>query len=157
MNMMLNMMLILALTFLWVSHPLIMAMIVIMQTIMISVMVGIIMNSFWFSYIILIMMLSGMLVLFTYMASIASNEKFNMSMKMILTSVILMICMFMYSKTNEEISINLPSNYLSIILNWLFSSNTMMITMIMVLYLFFTMIVVSKIVNINEGPLRTLK
>nr|YP_010463250.1 NADH dehydrogenase subunit 6 [Iphicrates gressitti]UUJ37774.1 NADH dehydrogenase subunit 6 [Iphicrates gressitti] len=148
-----KMMMLMSILFMWMKHPLAMAIIIIIQTILVALSTGVMTNSFWFSYIIFIIMLSGMLVLFIYMASVASNEKFNISMKMF------MLIVFMLSLTipTKFMMNNMPPNYLNMMLNWLFNSKTLYITIIMVLYLFFTMIVVSKIVNINEGPLRTYK
>nr|UPL65634.1 NADH dehydrogenase subunit 6 [Gralliclava horrens] len=147
---------------LWLNHPLSMGITIIFQTIIIAMISGISLGSFWFSYIIVITMLSGMLVLFIYMASIASNEKFFTSMKLISISTIflsLSILMFIITKThdNELMKINLSIPTETISLNNLFNTKYKFITMMMVLYLFFTMVVVSFIVNISEGPLRINK
>nr|YP_010923090.1 NADH dehydrogenase subunit 6 [Nysius inconspicuus]WJZ45493.1 NADH dehydrogenase subunit 6 [Nysius inconspicuus] len=155
MNMFMWIMLNLSLTFMSVKHPLSMVLIIILQTLTISVMIGMMLSSFWFSYIIMMIMMSGMLVLFIYMASVASNEKFKFSiiltMMMILNSPILFL-----NYDNEMMNMN-KTTTLNMILNNLFSGVTMMITIIMVMYLLYTMITVSKIVNINEGPLRIKK
>nr|YP_010463263.1 NADH dehydrogenase subunit 6 [Ischnodemus noctulus]UUJ37787.1 NADH dehydrogenase subunit 6 [Ischnodemus noctulus] len=150
MKILLNIMMILSFIFLWINHPLAMALLIMMQTMAISIFVGLMMGSFWFSYIIMIIMLSGMLVLFTYMASIASNEKFKVSIKLILITMILFM-MNMFMKINME---EFTTQDLSIILTQLFSSKSSIIIIMMVLYLLFTMIVVSKTANSNEGPLR---
>nr|YP_010463211.1 NADH dehydrogenase subunit 6 [Capodemus sinuatus]UUJ37735.1 NADH dehydrogenase subunit 6 [Capodemus sinuatus] len=152
---MFNIMITISFIFMWLNHPLVMAISIILQTMLIAIYMGTTLGSFWFSYIILIIMTSGMLVLFMYMASIASNEMFKASMKLMVYSITILAISF--NINFEEMTLNLPKNYLNIMLNWLFNSSTMMITIMMVMYLFFVMIVVSKIVNINEGPLRIKK
>nr|UPL65517.1 NADH dehydrogenase subunit 6 [Metacanthus pulchellus] len=158
MNLIIILMTTLSFIFMFLKHPLTMAMAIIMQTVMAAMFVGMMLKSFWFSYILLIIMLSGMLVLFTYMASISSNEKFSFSFKMMMMSFLLFMLLggyfFYYDSEMEKMSQIININ---ISLIKLFSSLTMMITILMVIYLFFTMIVVSSIVNIYEGPLRINK
>nr|YP_009654768.1 NADH dehydrogenase subunit 6 [Cloresmus pulchellus]QCI09323.1 NADH dehydrogenase subunit 6 [Cloresmus pulchellus] len=146
----------LSLIFLVLKHPLGMGITIIAQTMIIAMMTGLMLKSFWFSYIIVITMLSGMLVLFIYMASVASNEKFNMSYKLITMSVMLaltsLILQMIMNEQNEFMNIEASTEKLS--LNVMFNCKFKMITITMVLYLLFTMITVSFIVNISEGPLR---
>nr|QUM11274.1 NADH dehydrogenase subunit 6 [Nysius cymoides] len=156
MNMFMWIMLNLSLVFMWVKHPLSMVLIIILQTLTISVMTGMIMSSFWFSYIIMMIMMSGMLVLFIYMASIASNEKFKFSIILFMMMILSSPMILFLNYDNEMMNMN-KTTTLNMILNNLFSGTTMIITMVMVVYLLYTMITVSKIVNINEGPLRIKK
>nr|UPL65686.1 NADH dehydrogenase subunit 6 [Homoeocerus unipunctatus] len=162
MTLSLIMMMLLSFIFIWLNHPISMGITIIAQTIVISMIIGMSLNSFWFSYIITITMLSGMLVLFIYMASVASNEKFYTSFKMITFSMMVMITgVVMQIYTNDYNNITLM-NYpeMSIeetTLSTLFNCKFKMITMMMVLYLMFTMVTVSYIVNISEGPLRISK
>nr|YP_010373795.1 NADH dehydrogenase subunit 6 [Bryanellocoris orientalis]UPI55322.1 NADH dehydrogenase subunit 6 [Bryanellocoris orientalis] len=150
----------LSLLFMWMNHPLMMGIIIILQTITISIMVGNMLKSFWFSYILIIIMLSGMLVLFMYMASIASNEKFimlNYKTIMIFSSIMLMFITFFWYYNVYIMNNFLSNKFLDMTLSMLFNSEMMYITILMVLYLLLTMVVVSKIVNINNGPLRINK
>nr|QZM06663.1 NADH dehydrogenase subunit 6 [Nysius sp.] len=156
MNMFMWIMLNLSLVFMWVKHPLSMVLIIILQTLIISVMTGMILSSFWFSYIIMMIMMSGMLVLFIYMASIASNEKFKFSIILFSMMILSSPMILFLNYDNEMMNMN-KTTTLNMILNNLFSGTTMIITMVMVVYLLYTMITVSKIVNINEGPLRIKK
>nr|YP_009654833.1 NADH dehydrogenase subunit 6 [Mictis tenebrosa]QCI09401.1 NADH dehydrogenase subunit 6 [Mictis tenebrosa] len=162
MTMLFFLMMTLAFVFMWLKHPISMGITIIVQTIIVAMITGLMMGSFWFSYIIVITMLSGMLVLFIYMASTASNEKFYTSMKLILFSITMItVSVFMQWQSknydNEFNSMLLNMQTETVSLNSLFNHKFKMITMIMVLYLFFTMITVSSIVNISEGPLRTNK
>nr|UPX88561.1 NADH dehydrogenase subunit 6 [Palomena prasina] len=150
-----SMMIIMPLIMLCLNHPLSMGLILIIQTMMTAVIVGYMMSSFLFSYIIMMIMLSGVLVLFIYMSSIASNEKFNSPIKMMLISLLLLIiiiyCMFMYNKMN--MINNLYMNEVISLIK-IFNSMTAQITMMVIMYLLLTMIVVSNIAKVTEGPLR---
>nr|QXF29236.1 NADH dehydrogenase subunit 6 [Pentatoma rufipes] len=155
MNILLIMMITLSLSLLWLNHPLSMGLILILKTLITAMIIGYLMKSFFFSYIIIIIMLSGMLVLFIYMASIASNEKFNLSIKIFLLSTSILIIMMIMIKTfnynyyNSNMYIN-ESISLIKILNTVSAKLTTMI----IIYLLFTMIVVSNIAKVVEGPLR---
>nr|YP_009654742.1 NADH dehydrogenase subunit 6 [Catacanthus incarnatus]QCI09297.1 NADH dehydrogenase subunit 6 [Catacanthus incarnatus] len=158
MNLILSMMIMTPLIFLYLNHPLSMGLILITQTLMSAFMVGFMMNSFFFSYIIIIIMLSGALVLFIYMASVASNEKFQFSYKMMILPVIfsfIYMALTMMNTTNCHMN-NLIVNE-SISLIKIFNMNTAQLTIMMIMYLLITMIVVSKMVKVNEGPLRVSK
>nr|YP_009654859.1 NADH dehydrogenase subunit 6 [Plautia fimbriata]QCI09426.1 NADH dehydrogenase subunit 6 [Plautia fimbriata] len=155
MNLMMSLMINMALILMMLNHPLSMGLILIMQTLITAMLIGYMMNSFLFSYIIIIIMLSGALVLFIYMASIASNEKFNLSIKNLLLSAIMLsvslLWFFLYNKmtfSNNMIYIE----ELSLIK--LFNTNTAKITLLMIIYLLLAMIAVSNIVKTNNGPLR---
>nr|UPL66034.1 NADH dehydrogenase subunit 6 [Calacanthia angulosa] len=149
--------------FLFMKHPLSMGIMLIMQTFMISMLTGMMIKSFWFSYMLLMILLSGMLVLFIYMASIASNEKFYssilMSSLMLLLIVISMITFFMLDSViknniNTETITLFMKNEQTITLMKMFNWQNMQMTFMLVLYLLFTMIVVTYNVNIYEGPMR---
>nr|UPL65244.1 NADH dehydrogenase subunit 6 [Ectatops sp.] len=146
--------------FLWSNHPISLGLIIILQTLNISMMTGMMSSMFWFSYIIIIIMLSGMLVLFIYMASIASNKKFKTSI-MMTYSVFITLMMGLslqlslqpnYMECNKLQSIN---NYEMMSLMNMMNNNK--IITLMVIYLFFSMATISFIVTISEGPLRTSK
>nr|YP_011009681.1 NADH dehydrogenase subunit 6 [Hygia opaca]WPV77673.1 NADH dehydrogenase subunit 6 [Hygia opaca] len=149
----------LALNFMYLNHPISMGVIIIMQTVTVAMIVGLHLSSFFFSYIIMITMLSGMLVLFIYMASVASNEKFNMSMKMITLSMIMIMLgiIMQVNYPNDEMKTfmtKIPTESLS--LSIMFNKMKYM-TMMMIMYLLFSMMTISFIVNISEGPLRMNK
>nr|UFZ13148.1 NADH dehydrogenase subunit 6 [Ctenochauliodes punctulatus] len=159
--------LLMSLNFILTNHPLSMGLILLIQTILICLISGLMMQSFWFSYILFLIMLGGMLVLFIYMTSLASNELFSLSTKMIIinlmTMTILMIMLFMYN-THYINNMNLDSSLIyyimnqenSIELNKLYNFPTMNLTLILINYLFLTLIIVVNITNINYGPLRKL-
>nr|AVJ52597.1 NADH dehydrogenase subunit 6 [Stethaulax marmoratus] len=146
----------LATLFLWLKHPLSMGFILVLQTFIIAITSGMMLSNFFFSYIIMIIMLSGALVLFIYMASVASNEKFKTPITMMINFIItFIISIWGISKMIEinEIPAN-NSNYSVMSLIKLFNTMSAYLTMTMIMYLLITMIVVSFIASSKEGPLR---
>nr|YP_010374289.1 NADH dehydrogenase subunit 6 [Tholosanus proximus]QVD38911.1 NADH dehydrogenase subunit 6 [Tholosanus proximus] len=137
------------------NHPLSMGLILIMQTLITAMVIGFLMESFFFSYIIIIIMLSGALVLFIYMASVASNEKFDFPYKTSMMIFMFMIISFLYI---SYYNINYLTNsvkmneFMSLIK--IFNTLTAQLTLMMIIYLLFTMIAVSNIAKVTEGPLR---
>nr|YP_010883258.1 NADH dehydrogenase subunit 6 [Pylorgus porrectus]WIF28483.1 NADH dehydrogenase subunit 6 [Pylorgus porrectus] len=153
MNYNISIALMLSFLILWATHPMTMMLIIITQTINISLMMGMMMGTFWFSYMLMMIMMSGMLVLFTYMASIASNEKFKSINKIILPSILILIISNKILLENKM----LINNELTLMMMALFNKTSSYITIMMVMYLLFSMMTISMIVNINQGPLRSKK
>nr|QOL01047.1 NADH dehydrogenase subunit 6 [Phlaeoba antennata] len=156
--------------FIKLNHPMSMMMFIITQTFLIGLMTGMLMESFWLSYILFLTFLGGMLVLFIYITSIASNEMFKPKIIiMILTFIIFtlifniliinekMVFMDLIENT-ESMNINNSINYqeMSLSLEKLYNKPTNIITMMMMIYLFITLVVVVKITNINQGPIRKM-
>nr|YP_010374276.1 NADH dehydrogenase subunit 6 [Deroploa parva]QVD38898.1 NADH dehydrogenase subunit 6 [Deroploa parva] len=142
----------LSMMIMFLNHPLSMGLILIMQTLTTAMIIGYMMSSFFFSYIIIIIMLSGTLVLFIYMASVASNEKFNMSFKLMLIPIITAIFMMQSKIYNYNNTMNESISLIKI-----FNTTTAQLTLIMIIYLLLTMIVVSNNAKTTEGPLRMKK
>uniref|UniRef100_A0AAU6QFG1 NADH-ubiquinone oxidoreductase chain 6 n=1 Tax=Nepsalus caelestis TaxID=2950591 RepID=A0AAU6QFG1_9NEOP len=157
---------IMSLNFTQIKHPLAMGLTLLVQTIIISLTCGLYTYSYWFAYILFLIMLGGMLVLFIYVTSLASNELFsfsilNFTLSVLLLSITLVIILFM-DKTIlllnniEMMKFNMNNLFMEneLSLNKLYNNPTMNITLMMMNYLLLTLIVIVKIVNINYGPLR---
>lgn len=130
---------------------------------------GRLIKTFWFSYILFLIFLGGILVLFIYITSLASNEIFSFSSK-ILTIIILIIGRFLIItffrdkiivslyNLSWDVSTMIKSERLinenRIILNKLCNFPVNLITILLIIYLFLTLIAIVKITNIFEGPLR---
>nr|YP_010946502.1 NADH dehydrogenase subunit 6 [Diploptera punctata]WGO57220.1 NADH dehydrogenase subunit 6 [Diploptera punctata] len=157
----LNSSLITSFIFTQMNHPLAMGLILLIQTTFISMLTGLTYQSFWFSYILFLIFLGGMLVLFIYVTSLASNEMFKLSTKlMLITSIMvpmlsLLFYNFPFPIYNQETLNLIPINNLTTLpLIKLYNFPTNVITLMLASYLFLTLIVVVKIVNIFKGPLR---
>nr|YP_010411296.1 NADH dehydrogenase subunit 6 [Megalocaria dilatata]URN72806.1 NADH dehydrogenase subunit 6 [Megalocaria dilatata] len=149
------------------KHPLSMGFLILIHTILTCLILGMMSSNFWFSYILILVMIGGLLVLFIYMTSIASNEKFNYNNIMFIM-MILMLFMYIYSQTNNfylnQFNLNNELTYnfmnkenfkfnMSKFLNFP-NSNIFIIT---IFYLLVTMIAIVKITKLNFGPLKQIK
>nr|AYV91145.1 NADH dehydrogenase subunit 6 [Parantica sita]UXD06487.1 NADH dehydrogenase subunit 6 [Parantica sita]WAX37266.1 NADH dehydrogenase subunit 6 [Parantica sita] len=155
---------------LFINHPLSMGLLILIQTLLLCIISGMIINTYWFSYILFLIFLGGLLVLFIYVSSIASNEMFkfiNFNLIFIIFIVILFISI-MYNLNlkwlifffNDEM-LNFFSNFMffnnenKINLSKLYNNNTFYLMLMMIIYLYITLIAVVKITNIFFGPLRS--
>nr|AXS65848.1 NADH dehydrogenase subunit 6 [Histeroidea sp. 3 KM-2017] len=138
------------------QHPVSMGMILMMQVVMIALVTSIMINNFWFSYILFLVMIGGMMILFMYMTSVASNEKFKLSyMNMFKMFIICMTIYFLNKFEYLEVFFNLKpldlsNNQLTKFMNFPGYS----ITMLMMIYLMLALITVIKMISTNSGPLR---
>lgn len=141
------------------------------QTVLICLRTGLITKTFWFSYILFLIFLGGILVLFIYVTSLASNEIFNLSIKLALFSFIIFIILSIISLiidkntfisfllNNEIKSISNLYTYFSensLSLNKLYNFPTNLITILLINYLLITLIVIVKITKLFKGPLRII-
>nr|YP_009343028.1 NADH dehydrogenase subunit 6 [Cambaroides japonicus]APS87242.1 NADH dehydrogenase subunit 6 [Cambaroides japonicus] len=151
------------------SHPLSMGLTLFIQTIFICISSGLSNLSFWFSYILFIIFLGGMLVLFIYVASLASNEIFNLSpnflfltilftLFMILTIITLADPMMISTKlkiASSSLMTFYKLDYTSLLVSTIYSPSSMFFTLFLIIYLLLTLFVVVKIINIYSSPMRT--
>nr|YP_010397380.1 NADH dehydrogenase subunit 6 [Trichius succinctus]UQJ77500.1 NADH dehydrogenase subunit 6 [Trichius succinctus] len=152
--------------FMFMTHPLSMGMILLMQTLLTSLTIGLFNLNFWFSYIMFIIMVGGMLVLFIYMTSVASNEKFSFSIKIValllllltlLTGMYLLLNTYFFN-LNNKFEDNIYQNFYvyNYSLNKFLNFPSIIIMYLLIIYLLITMIAVVKITDIKQGPLRQL-
>merc|ERR1712121_349705 len=120
-----------------------------------------------FSYILFLIFLGGILVLFIYITSLASNEIFNTSISIITFIFIRMFIILLLTIITDN-SILTQLNYFKIpivfkelphisdisLVSMIYNSTNLNLTIFIVFYLFLTLIVVVKITNIFFGPLR---
>nr|QOY24532.1 NADH dehydrogenase subunit 6 [Hydrophoria lancifer] len=156
--------------FMNMKHPLAMGLTLLIQTTLVCLTSSLMAKSFWFSYILFLIFLGGMLVLFIYVTSLASNEMFSFSIKLVFISLmlffLLMMMLFFLDKNyllqyfNTEInSIYNLNSYLmenSLSLNKLYNYPTNLLTILLMNYLLITLIAVVKITNLFKGPLRPM-
>nr|YP_010181533.1 NADH dehydrogenase subunit 6 [Eurycantha calcarata]QVD43194.1 NADH dehydrogenase subunit 6 [Eurycantha calcarata] len=146
------------LLFMMMKHPLTMGMIIIIQTTFISIISGLMYKSFWFSFILFLMFIGGMMVLFIYMTSLVPNKMFSMSNKNITITMLMIMMMYMLLNSNYLMmnnDMNLLNNTTSMLMK-MYNSPMNISIMLMALYLLFTMITVFKITDMNSGPLRMM-
>ena len=159
--------------FLTIKHPLSIGLALITQTLFLSLFTGIYTSIFWFSYSLFLIFIGGILILFIYITSLASNETFIFSLNFKLSKffflLITIIIIFVYltdfkslfitnktlnSETFNLIFIKTLIEQNNLILNKIYNFPINIITIILVNYLFLTLIATVKITNIFKGPLR---
>nr|YP_010722438.1 NADH dehydrogenase subunit 6 [Zerynthia polyxena]WDV10617.1 NADH dehydrogenase subunit 6 [Zerynthia polyxena] len=155
----------------FMKHPLSMGLLILMQTLLICMLSGMLSYSYWFSYILFLVFLGGLLVLFIYVSSVAANElfSFNLFNKLSLISMMifsfLISTIYMYNMNWLNFSFNCEmdnmfnlfiffNNENKINLTKLYNNHTYMMMMMLIIYLFITLLAVVKITNIFFGPLR---
>nr|YP_009561704.1 NADH dehydrogenase subunit 6 [Hydrillodes lentalis]QAT19944.1 NADH dehydrogenase subunit 6 [Hydrillodes lentalis] len=155
----------------FLNNPLSMGLMILIQTMLVCLISGMLIKTYWFSYILFLTFMGGILVLFIYVCSIASNELFKPSFNMKLIFLIsffffiLIFLIFNYNLFWMNLSINSDmDNYLinmfinnenKINLTKLYNNQTFMIMLMLIIYLFITLISVVKITNIFYGPIRS--
>nr|YP_010449424.1 NADH dehydrogenase subunit 6 [Agrotis exclamationis]UTT74662.1 NADH dehydrogenase subunit 6 [Agrotis exclamationis] len=157
---------------LFLNNPLSMGLMILIQTLLTCLLSGMMIKTYWFSYILFLTFLGGLLVLFIYVSSIASNEMFKpmINLKKICCFMLIMIMMIQYMYMNNILWMNLSmnsdmnnfnemilffNNENKINLSKLYNNQTFLIMMMLVIYLFITLIAVVKITNIFYGPIRS--
>nr|ALP86171.1 NADH dehydrogenase subunit 6 [Apocheima cinerarius] len=169
-----TMMIILSIMMIFLNHPLSIGLMILFQTLLMCMLSGMLIKTYWFSYILFLTFLGGLLVLFIYVSSIASNEMFNLSFNikmMMMMSLMLIsisqIYLFMFENMNWmnlSNNINDNDNFMDMLffnnenkinLNKLYNNHTYMIMMMLVIYLFISLVAIVKITNIFYGPLRS--
>nr|AVM84933.1 NADH dehydrogenase subunit 6 [Anopheles gambiae]AVM85466.1 NADH dehydrogenase subunit 6 [Anopheles gambiae]AVM85609.1 NADH dehydrogenase subunit 6 [Anopheles gambiae]AVM85622.1 NADH dehydrogenase subunit 6 [Anopheles gambiae] len=163
--------LIMSFIFMQMKHPLSMGLMLLIQTFLTCLITGIYVKSFWFSYVLFLIFLGGMLILFIYVTSLSSNEMFTMSFKLTMFSLILfslsMVIFFILDKTLiEQFIINMEMEKFSMTnnlinenilsLNKMYNFPTNLITLLLINYLFLTLLVTVKITKKFYGPLRPM-
>uniref|UniRef100_A0A903V479 NADH-ubiquinone oxidoreductase chain 6 n=1 Tax=Aedes aegypti TaxID=7159 RepID=A0A903V479_AEDAE len=157
--------------FMQMKHPLAMGLMLLIQTFLTSLLTGMFVKTFWFSYVLFLIFMGGMLVLFIYVTSLSSNEMFSLSMKLFFLSLsmILMFIVFSFFFDKSIISMFINNNEMNnlfstnslmmedlISLNKMYNFPTNLITLLLINYLFLTLLVTVKITKKNYGPLRPM-
>nr|YP_009758317.1 NADH dehydrogenase subunit 6 [Erannis ankeraria]QIN90123.1 NADH dehydrogenase subunit 6 [Erannis ankeraria] len=157
------------------NHPLSIGLMILLQTLLMCLLSGMLIKTYWFSYILFLTFLGGLLVLFIYVSSVASNEMFKLSinMKMLMMIFLLMISInqiYLYifenlnwmnlsnniSDNDNMLNMTFFNNDNKINLNKFYNNQTYMIMMMLVIYLFISLVAIVKITNIFYGPLRSI-
>lgn len=145
-------------------HPLSIGLILVIHTCLICLTAGLISQSFWFSYVLFLIFLGGLLVLFIYVASLASNEPFKFSILrtsfLVALSLFFVILIFtditiMTSKLSFISSSLLIDNFNHLkLVGSIYRGPTINLTLYLVIYLLLTLFAIVKITGNEFGPLR---
>nr|QCF39635.1 NADH dehydrogenase subunit 6 [Glomeridesmus spelaeus] len=133
------------------SHPMEMSILLIIMTLTISINSLMFSMTQWFSYILFLIYMGGVMVMFMYMSSLTPN-KFPTSIKKISFIMTFPLLFFMFNNKILKI-MNLKSS-MSIMKSFTFLSLNM--TMIIILILMITMISIIMITQNKKTPLRPM-
>nr|QNT26957.1 NADH dehydrogenase subunit 6 [Trigonopterus daun] len=155
----------LSMIFMFMNHPLSLGAILLLQTILIALASGMMFLNFWFSYILFLVMIGGMLVMFIYMTSIASNEKFSMpknSQYFIYMNLVIILSLslspdnFLTTLSSPEIlSHQQPLSLNNFNMSKYFNYPGMNMMIVLMMYLLVTLIAIVKITDKSMGTLRS--
>nr|ALO76495.1 NADH deshydrogenase subunit 6 [Mastinocerus sp. MAS01] len=144
------------------QHPLMLSLMIMMQTIMISLMTSYMINNSWYSYMLFMIIISGLMIMFIYMTSLTSNKMFKKNMKTQL--LMIMLWMILITINKDKMLIEQANNYNEMMNSYKYTMMMSMskfinfpLSMIMLtlmIYLFISMTSVIKISNKSTGPLR---
>nr|YP_010586222.1 NADH dehydrogenase subunit 6 [Gumaga orientalis]UZZ43984.1 NADH dehydrogenase subunit 6 [Gumaga orientalis] len=154
-----------------IYQPLTMVMNLILISLLICMMLGTMNKSFWFSFIMFLIFIGGLLILFIYISSLNSNKFYQFNFKKMLFMMIMIMLMMLtimimknyHMQIFDNIEINKFNSYFWMLnyeyennneLNKLYNKNSMMISVMLMNYLLFVLIVCVKITNFYYGPLR---
>nr|YP_010758755.1 NADH dehydrogenase subunit 6 [Pollicipes pollicipes]WEW79657.1 NADH dehydrogenase subunit 6 [Pollicipes pollicipes] len=148
------------LIFMFMFHPLAMILILIIQSTMISILVYTLTQFPWFSYTLILIFLGGMLILFTYMSNIASNEMFKPNLKMALPVLFTPAIYFILPEETQNLTMESQNMEDIIFTNFMifkpYTITIMPITLLMAAHIILTLLVVVKISKMSQGPLRII-
>nr|AZZ89164.1 NADH dehydrogenase subunit 6 [Betatropis formosana] len=148
------------------KHPISMGFMLMTQTTLMCIYTSTIMSTSWFGFILFITMIGGMMIMFMYMSSIDSNNKFSILNKTttttLMTIFMIMSTMNLLDLTMEETTKLMENKFMmtnneemkstsKFFMNLKYNC-TIMIMMILLL----TMISVTNISSTFEGPLKKL-
>nr|UWM13009.1 NADH dehydrogenase subunit 6 [Glyptelasma sp. 1 ZG-2020] len=145
--------------FMFTFHPLAMIFSLIFQTILVAMSLFLMLHFPWFSYTLILVFLGGMLILFTYMANIASNEKFFPNTKPLY--ILPLILVFMILLPSININLNNDSKLLSqetfhsLMVMKPYEMNILPLITIMASLIILTLLAIVKISKMSSGALRT--
>nr|YP_009515325.1 NADH dehydrogenase subunit 6 [Limnadia lenticularis]AXH81658.1 NADH dehydrogenase subunit 6 [Limnadia lenticularis] len=152
--------LVLIFTFIFLNHPLSMAVNLFFQTLILCLVLNTAGGSPWYSYILFLVFLGGLLVIFAYVSAFASNEKFNVS---ILNSGVVLISAFFFSFDCGGFKgwgyyerffwvFQLLKNWVG---NYFYTLCFGGVTLFLVMYLLLSLLIVVRLNRMAEGPLRS--
>nr|YP_010175160.1 NADH dehydrogenase subunit 6 [Olidiana longisticka]QSJ61366.1 NADH dehydrogenase subunit 6 [Olidiana longisticka] len=136
-------------------NPMQLGIMLLMQTMLTTILMNKIMTSSWLSLITFIMMIGGLLILFIYMSSIASNEMIKMKFNLTLITIMILLPLDEMLTSQMSYTEKLIINPENISLSKMYNKKTLYMSTFMIMYLLLAMIMVSKMIKIYKGPLRT--
>nr|AOY39874.1 NADH dehydrogenase subunit 6 [Hypothenemus sp. BMNH 1039866] len=134
------------------KHPLSLSVTLIVQALLAAITTGLFFNQLWYGFIMFLVMVGGVMILFVYMTSMASSEKFSSPSPLKFTSImmtIILMTMLSTKKLNIKSNAELTKTFMEY-----FNSEMMQMMIFLMIYLFIALIAVVKISDKREGTFR---
>nr|QQQ88708.1 NADH dehydrogenase subunit 6 [Hyalella sp. n. 1 FZ-2021] len=146
--------------FMQLATPLSLGAIVVVFSFFVSVSMVLICSTPWFSFLLFMLFLSGMMIIFIYVSSLASNELYFYSPYFFILVLLCLSPVLLKNETNKlmnmsDLSASATNNYF--IMYKAYSFSVCLFTMLLIIYLLITLIVVVKNSTMEEAPLRAKK
>jgi NADH-ubiquinone oxidoreductase chain 6 len=148
----------------FLSHPVSIGLFLIVHTLVVGLFTGLFIGNFWFSYILFLVILGGVLVLFIYITSLSSNQKFqlswNRSAVVIILFMVLTVGLLIFILPRvplfPEWSGGLLKSELVFLTSLikLYNSSSSYITATLIVYLLFALLVCVRVARGYRGALR---
>lgn len=134
----------------------------ILQTVVVALYLRIVKRTLWFSYILFLVFLGGILVIFTYVSRLISEERFETPSFLYLSAGVALVRRFnfyfllinFYTVRRDELKEGV--SVLSNLVNKIFSINNLYIYTFVVIYLLLALFCVANLIKSTAGPLRLL-
>ncbi|YP_008238917.1 NADH dehydrogenase subunit 6 (mitochondrion) [Nilaparvata lugens] len=145
----------------FMNHPISLGTTLMIQSISTSLFMNLLTKNSWNSMILFITFSSGLMIMFMYMASISSNEKFKWSLKLflmimclMLTSTVMKEFMIMNKFNMNEQSLFIQDNEEKKSIMKIIGSNKILLFILVTLIILMVLFSISNLINSFEGPLK---
>nr|UZZ43916.1 NADH dehydrogenase subunit 6 [Ecnomus sp. XG-2021] len=144
------------------NHPMSISLMLMIQILLSCYLMNMILQMTWFSYILFIIIIGGLMILFIYMCSMSSNKIFNLNLNYLLLTTLTLINIYNW-KNLYWIKLNFKSiqfiNYSFIKsepmnLSKFIFPQSMLLMLMMIIILLLMMIIVNKMNSMNNSPFR---
>lgn len=135
---------------LFLNHPLSFALSLFVQTLLICLIIRQV--SYWVPLILFLIFLGGILVIFMYVASLSSNEKFRFDISSFMIVIVRSRIFYLIIERNPTI-IN-EENFV-VQIESIINLRSSLIYIFITIYLFLALILIVEFLNINKKPLRS--
>nr|YP_010177452.1 NADH dehydrogenase subunit 6 [Stenopsyche tienmushanensis]QSQ87277.1 NADH dehydrogenase subunit 6 [Stenopsyche tienmushanensis]UDU84914.1 NADH dehydrogenase subunit 6 [Stenopsyche tienmushanensis] len=163
--MLINLMMMMNMMFSFLKHPMSMGLLILMQLLVSCLLMNLKIYFSWFSYIMFLILIGGLLILFMYMCTISTNKMLVLSMKLMISMFFFffffsLLSYFYYSNPMNYNNNNMSISHMTmfahkdIMLNKMFNAPSNYITIILMIYLFIILIIINKMMIMKMGPLR---
>nr|QIT06589.1 NADH dehydrogenase subunit 6 [Thalassaphorura encarpata]UFX54048.1 NADH dehydrogenase subunit 6 [Thalassaphorura encarpata] len=143
--------------FFFSSHPIAFVIIIIIQSLILCISIFSFYHAGWFSLIMFLIFMGGLMVLFIYIASLASNEMFLTNFKSLFSIILLFIfsSIILLKNLPHPLIINNSLNF-KLKITPFFSELFFNSTIIVIIYLLLTLIISVNIIKLYNAPIRSI-